>query len=172
MNADGSGVTRLTENDAVDVVPYLVARRPAHRVRLHPRRELGDLRDERRRLRRHPPHRQRRLGLVLPPGRPMAGASRSTPRDGNREIYVMNADGSGVTRLTYNSAQDGTPAWSPDGRRIAFASGPRGKWEIYVMDASGVTRLTDNDAHDGTPAGRPTAGASRSPPSATEMRST
>ena len=32
----------------------------------------------------------------------------------------MNADGSGVTRLTYNDARDLSASWSPDGRRIAF----------------------------------------------------
>ena len=60
----------------------------------------------------------------------------------------MNADGSGVTRLTYNDAFDGYPAWSPDGRRIAFDSQRDGNREIYVMDAdgSGVTRLTDHGA--------------------------
>ena len=36
MNADGSGVTRLTYNDAVDSVSGLVARRPAHRLRTPP----------------------------------------------------------------------------------------------------------------------------------------
>jgi hypothetical protein len=34
-------------------------------------------------------------------------------RDGNYEIYVMNADGSGQTRLTDNPAIEGSPAWSP-----------------------------------------------------------
>src|SRR5205809_8140657 len=43
-------------------------------------------------------------------------------RDGNQEIYVMNADGSGVSRLTNTPAPDIGPAWSPDGRRIGFAS--------------------------------------------------
>ena len=67
-------------------------------------------------------------------------------RDGDSEIYVMNADGSGVTRLT-NSGGD-HPSWSPDGRRIAFTSNGDGDSEIYVMnaDGSGVTRLTNNDA--------------------------
>ena len=69
----------------------------------------------------------------------------------------MNADGSGVTRLTDNDADDWSPAWSPDGRRIAFDSNRDGDFEIYVMnaDGSGVTRLTDNDADDWSPAWSP-----------------
>jgi hypothetical protein len=38
-----------------------------------------------------------------------------TNRDGNFEIYKMNADGTGQTRLTNNSADDSEPSWSPDG---------------------------------------------------------
>jgi TolB protein len=41
----------------------------------------------------------------------------------NGEIYVANADGSGLRRLTTSKADDQHPTWSPDGRRIAFASG-------------------------------------------------
>ena len=89
-----------------------------------------------------------------PDGRRIAFGS---DRDGNREIYVMNADGSGVTRLTDNDAIDSGPAWSPDGRRIAFSSTRDGSFEVYVMnaDGSGVTRLTDNDAFDWHPAWSP-----------------
>jgi TolB protein len=75
-----------------------------------------------------------------------------TLRDGNREVYVMNTDGSGVTNLTHDEAQDLLPEVSPDGRRIAFFSdrgldhGPRElPGHLYLMDAdgSGVERLTD-----------------------------
>ena len=50
----------------------------------------------------------------------------------------MNPDGSGQRRLTRNTAGD-TPAWSPDGRRIAFAGGTfaSGNVEVYVMNADG-----------------------------------
>ncbi len=43
-------------------------------------------------------------------------------RDGNAEIYLMDADGSGLTRLTTNSANEWSPAGSPDGTEIAFES--------------------------------------------------
>ncbi len=62
-----------------------------------------------------------------------------------------------ATRLTVHDASDSFPAWSPDGRRIAFESDRDGNDEIYVMnaDGSGVTRLTDNDAIDRSPAWSP-----------------
>jgi serine/threonine protein kinase/WD40 repeat protein len=68
-------------------------------------------------------------------------------REGNDEIYVMNADGSSVTRLTENPASDLDPAWSPDDSRIAFISDRDGDSEIYTMnqDGSGVTKLTDDN---------------------------
>jgi Tol biopolymer transport system component/LysM repeat protein len=58
-------------------------------------------------------------------------------RDGNWEVYVVNMDGTGLKRLTSNSANDGLPTWSPDGRSIAFVSNRSGAWAIWVMDANG-----------------------------------
>jgi len=46
----------------------------------------------------------------------------SSERDGNTEIYTMNADGTRQVRLTNNPASDHIPAWSPDGSKIAFIS--------------------------------------------------
>lgn len=74
-------------------------------------------------------------------------------RDGNPEIYVINADGTGLQRLTANSAGDMAPAWSPDGTQIAFTSNRDGNNEIYVMNADGSDqcRLTDNSAYESHP---------------------
>ena len=71
-------------------------------------------------------------------------------RDGNGEVYAMDADGSGPRNLTQNPAKDVRPAWSPDGRSIAFVSQPRRQSEIYVMnaDGSGKRNLTRSRAND------------------------
>lgn len=78
-------------------------------------------------------------------------------RDGNPEIYVMDADGSNQTRLTEEDAVDDMPVWSPSGAEIAFVSERDGNPEIYVMnvDGSNVRRLTEDDAVDQTPAWSP-----------------
>ena len=67
-----------------------------------------------------------------PDGRKLAFTSE---RDGNWEIYVMNADGSGQRNLTRTTALDVGAAWSPDGRRVVFVSKRGGKWAIYSMNA-------------------------------------
>ena len=79
----------------------------------------------------------------------------ASDRDGNREIYVMNADGSGVQRLTTTdpTADDRYPSWSPDGSKILFVSNRDGDSEIFVMNADGSnpTQLTNNVAGDDEP---------------------
>jgi len=69
----------------------------------------------------------------------------------------MNADGSEVTQLTDDDANDMFPAWSPDGTRITFHSNRDGNVEIYVMNADGsnVMNLTNNSADDTIPAWYP-----------------
>lgn len=81
----------------------------------------------------------------------------TSTRDGNYEIYVMNADGTGQVRLTNNPAADHYPAWSPDGTKIAFHSYRDGNAEVYVMNADGTdqTNLSNNPADDGGPTWSP-----------------
>jgi TolB protein len=74
-----------------------------------------------------------------PDGRKIAFAGE---RDGNSELYLMNADGSGQRNLTLNLAYDGDPAWSPDGQKITFVSNRDGRYEVYVMNADGSGQRT------------------------------
>ena len=61
----------------------------------------------------------------------------SSKRDGNWEIYVMDADGRQQTRLTTSPSQDRFPVWSPNGRQIVFGSERAGQWELWVMESDG-----------------------------------
>ena len=69
-----------------------------------------------------------------PDGKRLAFSSR---RDGNSDLYIMNADGSDVRRVTSHSAVDGAPAWSPDGKFLAFHSNRDGNFEIYTIRIEG-----------------------------------
>ena len=82
------------------------------------------------------------------------------------EIYVMDADGGNLLRVTNNPGSDYAPSWSPDGKRIVFVSDRDGHVhakrgsptsEIYVMDADGGNpqNLTNSPFHDSSPSWSP-----------------
>jgi TolB protein len=61
-------------------------------------------------------------------------------------VYVMNDDGTGIRRLTSDPALDHSPAWSSDGKRIAFVSDRARNYDIYVMNVDG-TNLRGETTH-------------------------
>ena len=65
--------------------------------------------------------------------------------DGNLEVFVMNADGTGLRQLTDSPGRDFWPDWFPNGHQIAFTSDRTGAPNIYVMNADGSDQraLTD-----------------------------
>ena len=164
MNPDGLSVTRLTNHDAYDGRP---ARSPdGRRVAFVSNRdcnaEIYAVNADGSDLTRLTNHDASDFSPVWSPdGQRIAFIS---DRDGDRsdfpvneEIYVMNADGSDLTRLSNHDGRDGNPAWSPDARRIAFSSNRDGNGDIYAANADGtdLTRLTRHAAGDWGPTWSP-----------------
>ena len=78
-------------------------------------------------------------------------------RDGDDEIYVMDADGTNQVNLTNHPDDDRYAVWSPDGTRIAFHRGGSPNVDVYVMDADGgnPTALTNSPGNDTWPTWSP-----------------
>lgn len=136
MNADGTGVVRLTDDGGADAYP------------------TWSPDGERIAFARHPGEgRSTSLVTTIVADYVINGRDFTSIRAFNGDIYVVNVDGSGLTRLTDDPANDSHPTWSPDGSRIAFSSSRDGNDEIYVMNADGSNpvRLTSDEASDHKP---------------------
>ena len=156
MNADGTGTRRLSDSDQEDEHPSwsadgatIVFSREgaifeipsgggaAHRVG----RGLGNARSP----------------AFSPDGKLIAYDYRK-PGFSIRELYVMNADGTGIRQVTRIGEVSSLPAWSPDGRTLAFQSNARaGRYEIYTVPAAGGTprRVTTSEIDAIQPAWTP-----------------
>ena len=68
----------------------------------------------------------------------------ASSRTGQRQLYVMNANGSDVRQVTDLNNMGGRSTWSPDSTRLAFYRGPAGDHDIYVINIDGTDlhRLT------------------------------
>ena len=174
MNADGSGQQNLTRNEAIyadpawspdgqkiafqrSYRPNPTSKRSQYRTDLHVMNAEGS---EQQRLTRNPPlagGASWRLDQLAwsPDGQKIAFQMR--PKGENWDIYVMNADGSGLRNLSRNRSHDVDADWSPDGRSIVFRTSRHGKWELYVMnaDGSGQERLTRTAANESRPSWSP-----------------
>src|ERR671937_1035966 len=157
VKADGSGLVRLTDDQAADFDPSWSpdGRRIAYR---HEDERSGQIyvmnADGSRQL-----NLTRRRGLDYSPawspdGRRIAFGS---VRAGKATIWVMRPDGSGRRRLSRVYGE--YPAWSPDGRKIAFDHISVGStnWDIWVMnaDGSGARPLIASAASEQGPAWSP-----------------
>lgn len=146
MNADGSNVTQITHNAVNEFDPFWS---PDGRQLAFGRCEATcdvivmkpDGRGERVLVHDGFP------SAWSPNGKRIAFAS---SRDGDDEVYIINADGSGLTQVTHNDVGDFPTAWSPDGKRILFQSDRDGDRDFYVMNVNGsrVRQLTDDPASD------------------------
>jgi TolB protein len=161
MNADGSGLRRLTISDTsesryVNVEPVwspdgsLIA--------------FTSTRDGNAVIYTMKPDGSEQRQLVNMPGQGADwspdGASIaffSVDAENNFDVYVAAVSGGEITRLTTDAAKDEEPAWSPDGRKLAFKSARDGNPEIYVMNVDGTeqVRLTNNPADDTEPSWSP-----------------
>ena len=69
------------------------------------------------------------------------------------ELFIMNANGTNIQRLTDNNVRDHSLSWSPDGQRIVFTSLRSGRPELHVIDLATlhVTQLTDGGDGSASP---------------------
>lgn len=93
-------------------------------------------------------------GLCLPPaqaGRPSPYVAFASNEAGTFDLYLVRLDGSGRRRVTDGPAEETSPSWSPDGRRLAFWSKTGGTTDLAVLDLrTGAVRLLGvSDRPDG-----------------------
>src|SRR5947207_10327745 len=88
-----------------------------------------------------------------PDGHSIAFVRRS--EQGDWDIFIANADGSGVRELVHPGRDDFQPAWSPDGSQLAYDDYARGRdlgqIDVVKVEGSGRRKLTDHDSYGDSP---------------------
>jgi Tol biopolymer transport system component len=130
VNSDGSGEQRLT-HDGLDA--SATAWSPEGRERLYGWDGLYVIDADRSALPRLA-SRRRPISVVAGWKIAYVTAGHRTPQ--NPEMHAINADRTGLNRLTNNRVRDKAPLWSPDRRRIAFYSERNGTQDVWVMTPS------------------------------------
>ena len=152
-------LTNLTNHPAVDASPAWSPERREDGVSERPRRRGGAVRHERRRVERGTPHLQHGVNTIVPDPDWAPDGTRiiftCEVESGNADICRINADGTGLVRLTSEPTPEYEPAWSPDGSRIVFVSGSQ--LRIMNADGSGAIQVSWATGFPRRPTGRRTA---------------
>jgi Tol biopolymer transport system component len=159
INPDGSEMTRLTFNEAVDNMPTWSANGELIAF-TSDRRESGYfeiftmLPDGSDVMRLTSAQWEDNSPSFAPDSEQIVFASN---RNGAYQIFIMDSDGDNQLALTSDTFQSGDPEWSPDGQKIVYSTQETGGLDIYVMDTDGAnkTRLTMDPAFDFAPAWSP-----------------
>jgi Tol biopolymer transport system component len=76
----------------------------------------------------------RRLGIFSPDGRYIAGDFEPQGNSQSRDIYILSADGISEIPVVVHPRDDLALGWSPDGKKLVFASDRTGIWDIWAID--------------------------------------
>jgi TolB protein len=161
MDFDGNGVSPLTRNRSINILPawspdgqtiaftsYMRANPDLYTV--------GPVGGRPKRLAHYPG--MNTGASFSPDGRQIAI---TLSKDGDPELYVLDArTGETVRRLTRSRHIETSPAWSPNGREIAFVSNREGGPQIFVMNADGTNqrRVSRNGDYNTEPTWSPQKG--------------
>ena len=94
---------------------------------------------------------------VVPMRGPILAFQRMDNGSGNNDIFLVTTSGKSLSRLTFGPEQDISPAWSPDGQKLAWVRLTNGLGQIWVMNADGTgkIKLSKSEASDRSPVWSP-----------------
>jgi len=157
MRADGSARTRITPDGAYNLVPSIAP--DGSRIAYTSDRDgngryevytiAADGTDERR-ITESPASVTYVGPKYSPDGTKLLVAKRESPTDPNQDLYIINADGTGIPRrLTTGADNAESRAWSPDGVRVVFNNVVNGVGQIFVVNTNGtgLTQIATNSAN-------------------------